>query len=371
MSSEELEKTGDSPAEAVDDLFGDESDAAEATGVDVAEETKIDDDDDEEVAEEEYQPTQLEVSFPRHPRSHVPEGGAIGFNLPRYLFVDPEPFAPATFESGLKEFVQDSHKTSTNKELQDSLEFKKLEIQNTIRWRYAKTASDELYKQSNSSIVEWEDGSMSLKIGEEYFDIRVKKNEDDLLVIEQGDLYVPVQELDRSIQVLPSSTSSRAHKILANTLQSNMRYKKSKKINTIVTTEDPELKAREVEKAQREIEKARRKQLAKLAQEEERQERESRTTSVVHSIDAGEDDEDEDDNEYNEKDDFVVSDNEQDSGLDDDELDQAAEKLRSVKRAGEALYKGSAEPAGDDDDDDDEGTVSRKKRRVVLDDDED
>ncbi|KAG7873045.1 hypothetical protein KL938_005161 [Ogataea parapolymorpha] len=374
MSSEEPEKTGE---EQVDDLFGDVSDeeVVDETAVNVSDEenndvqNSADEDDDDEKALEEKEPTRADISIPRHPRSHVPTGDAMVFSLPRYLFVDPEPFAPTTFESNINEFLKDSLKDSTSKELQDSLEFKKLEVQNTIRWRYAKTSSDELYKQSNASIVEWEDGSMSLKIGDEFFNIKLNNNEDEILVAESGDLYLPVTELKKSIQVLPSSTSSRAHKILANTLQSNLRLKKSKKINTIITTEDPELKAREMEKAQREIEKARRKQLAKLAMEEERQERESRTTSLAHSIDAAEDEDDQDDGEYNDKDDFVVSDNEQDSGLDDDELDKAAEKLRNVKRAGEAMYREKSQEI--EEEEDDEGAVVRKKRRVVLDDEED
>ncbi|KAG7877040.1 hypothetical protein KL905_004957 [Ogataea polymorpha] len=374
MSSEEPEKPGE---EQVDDLFGDASDeeVVDEVAANVSDEEindvqiSADDDDDNEKEVEVKEPTRADISIPRHPRSHVPAGDAMVFSLPRYLFVDPEPFAPATFESNINEFLKDSLKDSTSKELQNSLEFKKLEVQNTIRWRYAKTSSDELYKQSNAAIVEWEDGSMSLKIGDEFFNIKLNNNEDEILVAESGDLYLPVTELKKSIQVLPSSTSSRAHKILANTLQSNLRLKKSKKINTIVTTEDPELKAKEMEKAQREIEKARRKQLAKLAMEEERQERESRTTSLAHSIDAAEDEDEQDDGEYNDKDDFVVSDNEQDSGLDDDELDKAAEKLRNVKRAGEAMYREKSQEV--EEEEDDEGAVVRKKRRVVLDDEED
>lgn len=47
----------------------------------------------------------------------------------------------------------------------------KLKVENTIRWRHALDEHGNLIKQSNSKIVKWSDGSLSLFVGNEEFDI--------------------------------------------------------------------------------------------------------------------------------------------------------------------------------------------------------
>ncbi|ODV84922.1 hypothetical protein CANARDRAFT_28660, partial [[Candida] arabinofermentans NRRL YB-2248] len=401
-------------AEEQDDLFGDDSDddddeaivtSKKSHGIDAASSSENEDDDEaddyrsskkkandddneeEEEEEEEEDIKRAELTLPRHPKSHKPIGDVFSFNLPRFLFVDAEPFSPNNFESQLSDFISESKKkVSGAKELQDSIEFKKLELQNTIRWRYAQTETNELYKQSNSRIVEWEDGSLSLQIGNEFFDIKPKSNEGNILAFQGGQVLMSSINLNKAIQVLPSSMNSKSHRILATTLQSNLKMKKNKRINTIVTKEDPEAKAREFEKAQKEIERARRRQLAKLQQQEDRLERKSggsslntttksRSRGIRNDIDVdGEEDDDEAmEDGYDEADDFVVSDGEEDSGLDEDELDAAAEKLRRVKRDGAEKYKTTtrtrtASPEEEEEEEDEDGAVVRKKRRIVLED---
>ncbi|GMF08331.1 unnamed protein product [Ambrosiozyma monospora] len=145
------------------DLFGDDSEEEQQQHEENREPRKKfdidanDEDDDEATSahnefgerseeEDEEDVQRAELTLPRHPKSHNITRDLYSFNLPRFLFVDPEPFAPTNFEAQLKEFLQEN-KGRTNKELQDSIEFKKLELLNTIRWRYAKTETDELYKQ--------------------------------------------------------------------------------------------------------------------------------------------------------------------------------------------------------------------------------
>lgn len=378
--------------EGMDDLFGDDDDNNNDNDNDIdvddekedGEEVEQEDDDDE--AQEEEELKQADLTLERHPRSHQPKDNhAYNFPLPRFLFVDPKPFTPNLFEEQLKEFIS-GMSTDDTSSLKSSIQFKKLQLMNTIRWRYAKTNSNELFKQSNANIIEWEDGSMSLKLGNEYFDIKTKANDDNLLAVQtvENNTLMSLVNMDHSIQILPPSMKSRAHQILASTLTKNMKMKKSKRINTIVTSEDPELKAREVEKAQREIEKARRRQIQKLQlQEEQSQRSNSRSMSNSNNvesigggygdydddIDIGDDYEDDDDDAVGRSgggDGFVVDDDDEGSELDDDELDKAAERLKKVKRDGAARYR-----EGDgDDDDDEEDTVVRKKRRVVVDEDD-
>ncbi|VEU20705.1 DEKNAAC101624 [Brettanomyces naardenensis] len=416
--------------EGIEDLFGDDEEEEgdgevgneEKGEVEDEENDEVNNDDDEEeeveAASSESAPSspaelqRAELTLPRHPRSHsILDDEVLMFNLPRFLSVDPEPFAPSNFEQQLNEFLQKEKAEGEEKAkeataatgIKDSIQFKKLQLLNTIRWRYAKTSTGELYKQSNAKIIEWEDGTMSLKIGNEYFEIRSNKNEDNILAFQGGQVLVGTVNISKSIKVLPPSTQSIAHKILASTLQNNMKLKKTKKINTIVTRVDPELKARENERALREIEKARRKQVAKIEQEEEKLSRRSRSSTGVtlggegDDIDIGDEEEDDDyayaprrsgkggnEDEY-ENDDFVVGDDEEIEGEgeeEEDELDRAAERLRQVKRAGAEIYKRKdreedeekekEKEKGDDIDDDDaadedsDEAVVRKKRRVIL-----
>lgn len=373
--------------EELDDLFGDEDDDADAEDEENApvEQSKkrhmnIDanseeEDDEEEVPydnfnEPEEAPkaeiTIKNMTLARHPISHTPSSG-LSFPLPRFLSVNPDPFQPMEFENQIKSLAKDSN----NESLKGSLQFKKLELTNTIRWRYAKAANGSLHKQSNTQIIEWEDGSKSLKIGKEYFDIKLKQNDDDILTLvnENADnSLMGMIPLDKSVQIVPPSTTSKAHKLLAMTIKSGMKHKKAKKINTIVTDEDPEAKARDVEKAQREIEKARRRQQQKAEMEEaEMERRREPTSSYSRGVEADEaEDDEEDDDDYGEGGGFVVGDEEDvESGMDDDELDIAAEKLKQVKRDGASKYR-----EREDEEDEDEGGVVRKKRRVILDDEE-
>ncbi|TRM65288.1 Leo1-like protein-domain-containing protein [Schizophyllum amplum] len=48
----------------------------------------------------------------------------------------------------------------------------KLKVENTIRWRWGKEQPGEDVRQSNSRIIRWSDGSLSLRLGKELFDIQ-------------------------------------------------------------------------------------------------------------------------------------------------------------------------------------------------------
>ena len=46
-----------------------------------------------------------------------------------------------------------------------------VQVENTIRWRYSTDESGNEVRESNARIVRWTDGSMSLYLGGEIFDI--------------------------------------------------------------------------------------------------------------------------------------------------------------------------------------------------------
>ena len=70
----------------------------------------------------------------------------------------------------------------TAKEIHNEQMTEKLLNENTIRWRYHNAGNDEIVKQSNAHFVEWSDGSVSLKVGNEVYDVRELPMFDHLLV---------------------------------------------------------------------------------------------------------------------------------------------------------------------------------------------
>ncbi|TID30390.1 hypothetical protein CANINC_001024 [Pichia inconspicua] len=407
-AAESVEDSTTATGVDVEDLFGDDDDEENGdnnanddkgeAGVDDVDDADLgldisddgeDNDENEEVGlnndenayGEEEELKEADITLQRHPRSHIPkDNNAYSFPLPRFLFVDPNPFNPTNFEQEAKEFVKSNAAITdqSQRSLQSSIQFKKLQYLNTIRWRYAKSNENELFKQSNAHIVEWDDGSMSLKLGSQYFDIKNNKNDDNIIAFQNGKTLMSLLNLNNQIQILPPSMKSKAHQFLASTLSKNMKLKKSKTINTIVTVEDPEAKAREISRVQKEIEKAKRRQLAKIQQQEEQMGRSSSRSSpsIGSSYNMGIDAEEDDyDGEYDDvdDDDGFIDDTEQPDVDDDDELDKAAQRLKQVKRQGAEKYRPSLDHDDDDDDDDaeEEDTVVRKKRKIVLDEDDD
>ena len=52
-------------------------------------------------------------------------------------------------------------------------------MENTIRWRWSKDKDGNDIKESNARVVRWSDGTMSLLLGGEVFDIHKTKIEGD------------------------------------------------------------------------------------------------------------------------------------------------------------------------------------------------
>ena len=46
-----------------------------------------------------------------------------------------------------------------------------IQVENTIRWRYSTDESGNEIRESNARLVKWSDGTMSLYLGSEIFDI--------------------------------------------------------------------------------------------------------------------------------------------------------------------------------------------------------
>ncbi|NP_001360927.1 uncharacterized protein LOC666190 [Mus musculus] len=82
--------------------------------------------------------------------------------LPRFLRIDPKPFDPQYYED---EFEDEKVLCEEDKARL------KLKVENTIRWRICRDQEGFKTKESNARIVKWSDGSMSLHLGKEVYDI--------------------------------------------------------------------------------------------------------------------------------------------------------------------------------------------------------
>ncbi|KAG9312926.1 Leo1-like protein-domain-containing protein [Chiua virens] len=107
------------------------------------------------------------VSIPNIPMPRTSDGDHWVIRAPNFVKVDSKPFHPDTYV-GPEQDEEDSHANESAREKSMSI---KLKVENTIRWRWIKDEFGQDKRQSNSRIIRWSDGSMSLRLGKELFDI--------------------------------------------------------------------------------------------------------------------------------------------------------------------------------------------------------
>ncbi|XP_042108391.1 RNA polymerase-associated protein LEO1-like [Ovis aries] len=109
--------------------------------------------------EEPISETKIEVEIPN---INSDLGNELYFvKLPKFLSIESKPFDPQYYEDEFE-----------NKKMLDEERTRlKLKIENTIRWRIRRNKDGIKIKESNARIVKWSDGSLSLHLGNEVFDI--------------------------------------------------------------------------------------------------------------------------------------------------------------------------------------------------------
>ena len=179
-----------------------------------------DDDNDSEEQQEEEQITTTKVSISRHPVSSK-SNKALIFNVPRFLSVDAVPFNPNSIDDD----EENENNGSDDESVTKTKRFKALKLANTIRWRYAKTIDGKVYKQSNASIIEWDNGSLSLKLGNEILDLYDKKCESIIGIKddEQDIIITNGINVTKAVDIRPVSTKSMAHRSLATVLSNRTK----------------------------------------------------------------------------------------------------------------------------------------------------
>jgi RNA polymerase-associated protein LEO1 len=104
------------------------------------------------------------VSIPNIPLPKSSDGQHWVIRMPNFVKVDSKPFHPDTYVGPEHEddFASGTHERDMGI---------KLRVENTVRWRWVKDKDGQDRRQSNAHAIRWSDGSMSLRLGKEYFDI--------------------------------------------------------------------------------------------------------------------------------------------------------------------------------------------------------
>ncbi|GMR47945.1 hypothetical protein PMAYCL1PPCAC_18140, partial [Pristionchus mayeri] len=221
-SSEELDDeqiTGH--ARGNDNLFGDDSSDGERNAgkdslkdeSDENERDREEDDAEQQDSDDDIPPTIIEgegVAVNMDIGSHNP----MFVRLPNFLSVAKRPFDPAYYE-------EDDDDDALDAEGRNRL---KLKVENTIRWRSFETEDGEEMKESNAKMVKWSDGSMSMHLGNEVFDVQVMDvNDHNHLYIRQGQGLVGQAVFNTKINLRPHSTESVTHKKMTLTMAEKTR----------------------------------------------------------------------------------------------------------------------------------------------------
>ncbi|KAG8801540.1 hypothetical protein FRC17_006615, partial [Serendipita sp. 399] len=107
------------------------------------------------------------------PRSS--DGKVWMLRLPHYLKYSTAPFHPDTYRSVMDE--EDQETQGSSQQAQAAAAALRLEVTNTMRWRWIKTEDGGMARQSNTRIVKWDDGTMSLQLGDEFWDIATTEDQ--------------------------------------------------------------------------------------------------------------------------------------------------------------------------------------------------
>ncbi|KAI0060978.1 Leo1-domain-containing protein [Artomyces pyxidatus] len=106
------------------------------------------------------------VSIPNIPVPKSSDGQHWVIRMPNFVKMDSKPFHPDTYVGPEQE---EDFVARQGHDVDMSI---KLRVENTVRWRWTKDAYGEDRRQSNARVIRWSDGSLSLRLGKEYFDMQ-------------------------------------------------------------------------------------------------------------------------------------------------------------------------------------------------------
>ena len=147
--------------------------------------------------------------------------------LPNFLSVETRPFDPETYEDEIDE------EETLDEEGRQRV---KLKVSNAIRWREYIDDNGVPQKESNARMVKWSDGSMSLHLGNEIFDVYKQPLQGDHnhLFVRQGTGLQGQTVFRTKLTFRPHSTDSFTHKKMTMSLADRMQKTSGIKILTQV-----------------------------------------------------------------------------------------------------------------------------------------
>uniref|UniRef100_A0A8C9WHB6 RNA polymerase-associated protein LEO1 n=1 Tax=Scleropages formosus TaxID=113540 RepID=A0A8C9WHB6_SCLFO len=230
-----------------DDLFGEADDISSDSDAEKPPTPgqPLDNEDGMETEQQEEEPvpeTRIEVEIPK---VSTDLGSDLYFvKLPNFLSVEPRPFDPQYYEDEFEdeEMLDEEGRTRL-----------KLKVENTIRWRSRRDEEGSEIRESNARIVKWSDGSMSLHLGNEVFDVYKAPLQGDHnhLFIRQGTGLQGQAVFKTKLTFRPHSTDSATHRKM--TLSLADRCSKTQKIRILpMAGRDPESQRNEMIKKEEE-----------------------------------------------------------------------------------------------------------------------
>jgi len=178
------------------------------------------------------QETRIDVEVPKISTNL---GNDLHFvKLPNFLSIESRPFDAKDYE----EEIEDDD--TLDEEGRARL---KLKIENTIRWRIGYDEEGHTKRESNAKMVRWSDGSYSLHLGSEIFDVSKQTlqqtKDDNHLFIRQGTGLQGQAVFRTKLSFRPSSTDSFTHQKMTRSMAD--RTNKATGIKVISTVgRDPE-----------------------------------------------------------------------------------------------------------------------------------
>ncbi|KAI9094991.1 Leo1-like protein-domain-containing protein [Phlyctochytrium arcticum] len=268
--------------------------------------------------------SKLDMSVPKIPR-FIHEGQEVYLvRPPNFMGLEHKPFDPKTF-SEEEEALRREQEGATH-----------VSVENTIRWRSVVDEHGQERKESNARLVRWSDNTVSLMLGNEFFDANTTEgSQHQYLTVQfpQEGIFQTQARMPKTMMFRPYGVNQLVHRKL--TREIAIKHEKKIKTKQIVTMMDPEKQREALERAEMEKMRARR-----------RLESKRRNTALSRGLTArGLEDDSEDEAMYlrgNEgirrafdgyDDDFVVNDEEDDE---DEEERREAERRDRIMRAKQA-----------------------------------
>lgn len=263
--------------------------------------------------------------------------------LPGFMGLDRSPYSVGQLLegelSGYERAEKESHDPSVL-----------LRAANSIRWRFDQENTEKV--ETNARLVRWSDGTFSLMVGEEFFEVSVQN-----MIAEQNYIYgrhvndkeeqepMPVMEclgrLKERIMIRPYITDDQRHrKFLAAAATASAKASSDVRVKMAVTTADPEKEKQRMVKLEQEKIKARRKLEAQRRNLKQRSfERVARTGLTARFLEERPEEDFEegaDEDEYEQ--DFIDDTNVDGSGEEESEVEQSTSES-------EAEFSGKEEEA--------------------------